>query len=699
MKMTPLVLALSFCVPNSAFAQSWSPQPESVSGAKASRNALNIGVKSSSDKASAFLGGLPKTGTSTFFDDLERVLLGQALISPPENTSMITVQWISPEVGTESLVGSALPNECKNNSDQLTRAGQWDWAYKCLKAHASNENSFIQTTGGDLYIVEPVLDLVDLKFKSRVETFLESPEKEAQNPRLIVDTLQIVAASKVWPSREIGWHKNPDYSQLNAAYEQVFPQKLAQKGQVRIAHLDTGYWSKDKMLPMYLDIESSATCTEEQCLSNGGARNEEIEADNKGLSPWHGTHTLSNLAGGLYLEKYMMGANPSAQVFSVRIHNSFIHIDSRTMARGIEYAVDRKADVISLSHGGLPSARLAAAINTAYDNGTPIFAATGDFMELPLWLGRTFSEVVYPARYSRVMGVAGATAGKKEGQISYRSYGDDPSLSLRWIFDFGNGYLSRIGSWMLRGNFGPTNVMAENVISAFAPNISHSDATPPNDYVIAHNGAGTSHATPQVSGAASIWLEKNINTFSAEKWRSWEKSEAVYQALQKSANACFADYNVEHFGRGVLHANDALSWSYEEVSNTLAGPSGTKNLLTQRKMADLDLPGVIRLARSIKLPSDFPETLRVAFVRAIITEFSQLVFTSPKLQKILQKGHICEPRKEEGCFVCTKQDFDWSKINLNELIEEIKNSVDASSTFKTTLRDTLSGDNQSLLDR
>ncbi len=608
------------------------------------------------------------------------------------------IQWLSIDAqdAPENFVASAPFCAPQKGANLVSRAAAWEVAYGCLRTLSSKQdgagqpflNQFLDGgAGAKLYGIEPVLDLVNVErankedFLSRNSTVSPDSARPASIPTQSFSAAdaatQFVSASPVWPSGEPGWHLGDDYSQLLSAYRKVFPRGTETKGEVLVAHLDTGYLRADPVIPLYFDQDLSKTCYASTCSEDGTAH---WNAHGPMDSPGHGTGTLSNFAGRPYTDAngkgpVMLGGNPSAHIYSINIHDSVVHLDSRRMAAGISQAVDDGADVITLSHGGLPSLQLTEAVSHAYSSGTPIFAAASDFFELPLFFGRTFQHVVYPARYNQVMGVAGVTKNRL-------SYGEDPSLA--WWFSFGPGYYGRIGSWMLRGSFGPTAVMSDgNIVSAFAPNITRSAAEPSQNNIIGSNGAGTSHATPQVSAAASLWLEQNRNKFGAE-WRGWQKSEAVYQALSNSTDRCFADYTVEHYGRGILKANNALAWTYSRGGNTgpalmKTGQSGTPPLpLTQRLPENVELPGVIDIIASARLPGQFESSLREAFINSLATELAQVVFTSDELQRYLQSLNVCRPAN--GCDRCTRQDIDW--LRLAEIVSTLD---DASPTLKREL--------------
>ncbi|MFP3891873.1 MAG: S8/S53 family peptidase [Ralstonia sp.] len=608
------------------------------------------------------------------------------------------IQWsrIDARDTPESFLTTAPFCAPQKDATLVSRAAAWEVAYGCLRTLSSKQdnvgqpflNQFLDSApGAKLYGIEPVLDLVNVE-RANKEDFLSknstvSPDSarpvslSTQSTSTTDAATQFVAASPVWPSGEPGWHLDDDHTQLGSAYRTVFPQGPEKRGEVLVAHLDTGYFPSDPVIPLHFDRGLSKTCYASACGEDGTAH---WNAHGALVSPGHGTATLSNFAGRPYIGAdgkgpVMLGGNPSAHIYSINIHDSVVHLDSRRMAAGIVAAVKDGADLITLSHGGLPSLELASAVNYAYTSGTPIFAATGDFFDLPLLFGRTFQHVVYPARYNQVMGVAGVTKNQ-------RSYGENPSLA--WWFTFGPGYYGRIGSWMLRGSFGPTAVMNNgNIVSAFAPNITRSSAEPSLNNIIGSNGAGTSHATPQVSAAASLWLEQNRGRFGAE-WRGWQKSEAVYQALSNSVDRCFADYTIEHYGRGILKANNALAWTYAKDGNARpalvnTGQVGATPLpLTQRSQDNVELPGVIDIIGSARLPGQFESSLREAFINSLATELAQVVFTSDELQHYLQSLSVCRP--VSGCDRCTRQDIDW--LRLAEIISTLD---DASPTLKREL--------------
>lgn len=614
--------------------------------------------------------------------------------------------WKSYDASPERQAMSAGADPCPSRGGEtpVTRAAAWEVAYGCIRALATRDDSngarLLDTfaRGKRLYGIEPALESMDdealAHWQKQADNDSTSSSVEATASMAgantasatIMPVSRVKSPSVVWPGGVPGWQLGDAYSQLARAYATVFPRGLATEGSVLVAHLDTGYFWNDKLRPKYLDKSLSLTClttTSPPCQSGA-----EASWDAKGIvTPGHGPGTLSTLAAGQYRlvsdgPVYVMGGNPSAHVFSIKIHDIFVHLDPRRMSLGIEAAVNEGADLISLSHGGLPSLQLATAVNYAYDNGTPIFAASSDFLEYPFFMGRTFQSIAYPARFRMVMAVAGVTE-------AGRSYGDNPSLW--WWFSFGPGYFSRLSDWALRGSFGPAWVMGDDhVMSAYVPNVTHSSARPGDDSAVVQDGGGTSHATPQVSAAASLWLESHRDELKND-WRTWRKSEAVYQALMHSSNRCFADYNVEHYGAGVLRAADALGWHYAVDASGARIQQLARNgsvidsaALVQRDKVDSDWDGAIQLFFSAKWPQDMPESLQQAFANSLATELAQLIFTSDRLQAYLQSLQLCRP--ESGCERCTRADLKFDSYEQWRAIVEIVQTLpEASSTLKRML--------------
>ena len=324
-----------------------------------------------------------------------------------------------------------------------------------------------------------------------------------------------------WPPAALvspGWHLADGFT----GFERV--RGMATGNGVRIAHLDVGYWPPHDSTPRHVrrdlgyNFYENNTNTTDPGIS-GFLRN-----------PGHGTATMALLAGNTLDLIYQgvqyrgdFGGAPDAEVVPVRIGPSVVHFYSSAMAQGLDYALGpsgdpanpnpaNKCDVITISHGGLPSASWADAVNHLYDAGVVIVAASGDnFSELPTHLA------VYPSAFNRVVTAVGAT------------YDKTPYVT------------NKIGE--LQGSWGPDSVM-EKAIAGYTPNVAWMRFQTNDGFDM--NGAGTSSSTPQVAAACALWIQLYGRNFVA----GWQRVEACRLALFRSAAP--GNGSATYLGKGVL---------------------------------------------------------------------------------------------------------------------------------------------------
>jgi hypothetical protein len=342
------------------------------------------------------------------------------------------------------------------------------------------------------------------------------------------------------------WHLKDSFSQLKSARDSV---GAPASSRVRIGILDTGYDPNHGTKPLHLRTDLQYNFVEEN--TNAADPESHVVLGN----PGHGTGTIGILAGkrinnvlGAPGFDDFLGGAPHADVIPVRIARSVVHFYTSGMAQGIRYAIApgqqepnpaNRCDVVSVSMGGVASRLWAEVVNAAYDAGVAIFAAAGNnFGGLPT------RNVVYPARFNRVVAVCGATA------------------------DYGPYYKPGINVKM-QGNFGPASAM-RTALAAYTPNIAWAEIGCAN--IIDRNGAGTSSATPQAAAAAALWLQKN----GAALPRDWRRIEAVRKALFDTADTSRPNGR-KYFGRGIVRARHALD---------LANPTG----LRQEKPDSVSFP-------------------------------------------------------------------------------------------------------------
>jgi Subtilase family len=392
-------------------------------------------------------------------------------------------------------------------------------------AHAAADH--IASTSGTQAYVEP--DILQETFRGKLsvrEAAAAPADPDALDPAWPPD-----AGSKPLPD----WHL--DSSQLRQARQDAEVLANAGVARVRIGHLDTGYNPKHETLPEFLRTDLAWDVLDDK----PGAVD---PADYSGFlqNPGHGTATLAILAGAhCSLTGDLLGGAPMCEVLPVRISDSVVHLWTSVIPKGINYALDNGCDVISLSHGGLPTMAWSDAVNRAYDQGTVICAASGDSKG-----GWPMTDVVYPARFRRAICVCGVTEAGKP----YFDHGFD-------------------GSDMLEGNFGPQRAM-DNAIAAYTPNVlwakirdtANATAYSQDGYEL--GGGGTSASTPQVAAAAALYLQKNFAALKAIP--GGKRVEAIRSALFAQAQSAG---DVLHFGHGFLRALDALAYPVTAPAKTL----------------------------------------------------------------------------------------------------------------------------------
>ncbi len=422
--------------------------------------------------------------------------------------------------------------------------------------------------------------------------------------------------SAAWPEPPTGpsglldplWYQDEKHSQLAKARDMA--RLSGNSRSIRIGILDTGFDSRNKGIPANIKDEISADIIQElrhdrDACSTGNYR---VDRSKPGqTSPTfsgHGTGTLGILAGrkvkltdpgGRFAPgTYEIGAAPDAEIHPVRIAPWVASLSSANLACAIDYASRvKQCDILSISHGGSPSMMWTDAVNAAYDRGTAMFAACGDYFPLPL-LPYPFdstgiivpSSSVYPAAYRRVMGVTGVTASGtpyahhdnsrywlhflKPSQISAHSFmrGSYGADGVRRTF-------LPVASWerartdIVQRNI--NNELRANPVAAYTPAVPWLKAGSTN--TLEMDGAGTSAATPQAAAAAAHWMACHKNEIiAAGAWNNWRKAEATYLAMALTAERKWDKINRREdqrpdmkLGCGILKASDMLNVSYKQA--------------------------------------------------------------------------------------------------------------------------------------
>ena len=400
----------------------------------------------------------------------------------------------------EPVPGARRPGLALDGSPQWFRvrtepeANPWDQAHAQLAAQLGIDES-------EVLFVEP--DLAQT-------LFLDDTPAPAAAGGLGIDEKCRPVPQDASHNKPVGdgfaWHLGPAHSQLGRARDEV---RFAEP-RTAIAHIDTG-WSRHETRPKFLDELRQRNYVDADSSNAQDPDNWAFPLDNSG----HGTGTVSILAGGrVNAFDTVLGGAPDARVVPLRIADSVVLWQTSALARAIMYAGDIGCQVASLSMGGVPSRAWADAIDEAYDDGLCLVAAAGNRI-----LGLPRAQV-WPARYERVIAVAGAMADHKP-------------------------YEGLAGA--MEGCFGPASTYP-TTLAAYTPNIPWADFDCPD--LTRENGQGTSAATPQVAAAAALWIERYKDVLPND----WRRVEAVRHALFSSARRAETK-----FGNGILRASQALA--------------------------------------------------------------------------------------------------------------------------------------------
>lgn len=311
------------------------------------------------------------------------------------------------------------------------------------------------------------------------------------------------------------WYRDANHGQYGKLA------KGADGAGVRIAHMDTGYDPNHASCPVNLELSLAKNFVDK-------AKPDDASDETSGIwtNRGHGTGTLSILAGAPVPNGGVPGVAPKASIVPIRVANRVVLFNNSSIAKAFDYihalcqSPKTFVDVVTMSMGGLASQAWAEAVNALYDAGVFVVTAAGNnFANLPT------RNIVYPARFNRVIAACGAMADQKP-------YAD-------------------LGFGKMAGNYGPDSKM-RTAMAAYTPNIPW--ARFGCEQIYRFDGAGTSSATPQVAATAALYIQANraaLNTLP----KPWMRVEAVRKALFSSA----ASSDIAKLGNGVIRAADAMA--------------------------------------------------------------------------------------------------------------------------------------------
>ncbi|OCA88634.1 S8 family peptidase [Bacillus sp. FJAT-27986] len=263
---------------------------------------------------------------------------------------------------------------------------------------------------------------------------------------------------------------------------------------VVVAVLDTGVQSSHE------DLEGRVS---EEAATFVDGYEETFAGDDNG----HGTFVSGIFAANSNNEKGIAGAagNNNVKILPVKVMSKSGVGDAYNIARGIQYAIEKKVDVINLSFSGEYSESVDKAIQQAHEAGIVVVAASGN--------GGGNADVSYPAALPNVISV-GAIAAKDQVYAG--------------------------------SNYGSTLDLVAPGVSVLSTSIS-GDLGDENGYY--KTGTGTSYAAPHVAAVAALYKLEN--------------PEATATAVEEALTTTAVDMNVEGFdektGYGKVDALAALS--------------------------------------------------------------------------------------------------------------------------------------------
>ncbi len=544
--------------------------------------------------------------------------------------------------GSRSYRGQSADNlEVLNgsvDSKELPGNTPWDKAYNLLLTNPESNIKWVEPDLlSNIYIDPSALKLDTAARGEGLFGWLPTyPPKQEDNGSVAFD-----------------WHLDNEHSQLRAARELVYPELISglpfdgSKRNVRVGHIDTGIIANHPSHPVNLKYEMSVT-----------AEKNEVEDDafDKDLAVYpseqqgHGNATMAILAGrkisskesDVHFNDYFGGA-PLAEVISIKISDTVVLLSGKRFAKAIDYAIEQKVDVITMSMSGWPSKAMANAVNRAYEAGIVVCCAGSNS-----WVKGAQKlipdSILYPARYDRTIGVVGATY----NQIPY-------------VYKLHNPDTRAEGGMYMQMSYGPDSAM-KTVVAGYSPNIiwfGHSVDDKENP-VYVKNGGGTSSATPQVAAACALYIQHHRDELERlagnERWKIVEMvKEAIFSSAAKD------DQFKTYYGNGVLRARKALDKKPSElIGNIRKAPEAKNEGGFFKKLVGL-------FKRSIGYDSN-DELLKEMMAAEIV----QLIHREPKLFPLLHLDF-------------SNPDLELSSEERALLIEGVQQSDKASEFLKRHL--------------
>ncbi|WP_052343544.1 S8 family serine peptidase [Bacillus massiliigorillae] len=368
-------------------------------------------------------------------------------------------------------------------------------------------NQNVKQLGGELIAKENDIVLYKVP-KENIDTTLEALKEMAnvdyaeKNITYSIEGVNDTYYENQWNLSSVG---------AQTAWEML---KGEDKGAV-VAVLDTGVQGS------HVDLDGRVL--EEATFVDG--YDESYQGDDQG----HGTFVSGLIAANTNNAKGIAGVagTGDVKILPVKVMNKSGIGDAFSIAKGIEYAIEKEVDVINLSISGEYSEAIEQAINKAHDAGIVVVAAAGN--------GGGNADTSYPAALPNVISV-GAIAAKDQ------------------VY---NG-----------SNYGSTLDLVAPGVSVISTAIS-GDLGDENGYY--KTGTGTSYAAPHVSAIAALYKIQNPTASASE----------IEVALTSTATDLNEEGWDEKTGFGKVNAAAALAGNIDIEPLSFTLPKVNENVINK----------------------------------------------------------------------------------------------------------------------
>ncbi len=395
-----------------------------------------------------------------------------------ELPSILTAKF-GPSVRVTRLFESV---EVENDPDGMARMFSVSIAADRMPTQQPWENAYRLESELDLETVEP-------DFDSTLQRTIE---------------MSAICLAEVDPPQDKTWSLNE--IRAPAAWQLQPPAGGKRFGEgVTVCHPDTGWSEHVDLDTLRLDLSRARNL-----LDSGPANAQDPFVQGPLLHPGHGTGTGSVIVSS-HETGAVMGVAPRARLVPIRTAKSVVQLFDSDLARAVNYAVDAKCDVVSMSLGGRAFFGLKAAIRRAVRNQLIVAAAAGNCVGF----------VVAPAAYDDTIAVAGTNV--RSGPWKGSSHGSAVDISAP----------------------------AEHVWIA-----RRQKATDPTTKV--EPGEGTSYAVANVAGAAALWLAYHDRAKLLERYGSGRRLQDVFRELLGETAKVPAPWNPGQYGPGILDVESLL---------------------------------------------------------------------------------------------------------------------------------------------